>query len=330
MNTRDYILITGGAGYIGVHLTLYLLETTKYSIIVVDNLSTTDMHNINALKELYGNPRFCFYKIPLQLTTQLQFIFSHHKIKCVIHLAGYKSVKESIQKPLKYYNNNINATLSLLEVMKGNNVDKIIFSSTALVYGNSHRLPVTEHHLIQASDPYSRSKYMIEKIIEDAGVKAIILRYFNPIGHNPIFKPEEGDYLYPNLLNTISEGKAFHIYGNDWPTKDGTCVRDFIHIDDLVESHSSAMANLLELEIEGSSNMFKVYNIGIGTGSSIKELVSALLKAGCNINVISDEKREGDLAEYYANVTYANMDLGWAAKYNSIEKIMEKIVSDIK
>ncbi len=333
MDKRKCILITGGAGYIGIHLAQHILKTMDYSVIVVDDMSLSNYHNINILQNIWNTScqKLDFYDFPLQSIDQLKFVFARHTIECVIHLAGYKSVKEAVQNPIKYYDNNLNATLALLKIMKEYNVNKIIFSSTALVYGKPLYLPMDEKHPINAGNAYSRSKYMIEKIIEDslnaesAGMSATILRYFNPIGHNSIFEPEGGDYLYPNLLKTMLEGKDFHIYGNDWTTRDGTCVRDFIHIDDLVEAHIFAMVRIIHSNI----GVFKVYNIGIGTGTSIRELVTTLLNLNTHIKVVMDERREGDLAEYYANVELANTELGWTANYNSIEKIIERIVSNL-
>ena len=311
-----YILVTGGLGFIGSHTVLELLDK-QYKIIIIDNLSNSSKDVLKVFKNIL------FFQIDLRNHLQLENLFVKYRISAVIHFAALKAVGESITSPLQYYDNNICGTMNLLEIMKKHDCKKIIFSSSATVYGEN-TYPVTEESAvgIGLTNPYGRTKYMVEQILNDLynsdkNWSITILRYFNPIGaqpdgllgENPNDKPNN---LFPYLLK-VSTNKlpVLTIFGNDYETTDGTCVRDFIHVVDLARGHVKALEQINE-----NDPKLRVYNLGTGKGTSVKELIRIFEKVN---NVVLKQKysarREGDLPCVYANTHKANTELGWNCIY---------------
>lgn len=311
------ILITGGAGYIGSHTCLELLNA-GYEIIIVDNLSNSKMESLNRVKEITGRD-LTFYKADLLDKTALDIIFSENKIDAVIHFAGLKAVGESVALPLWYYDNNITGTLRLCEVMKKYDVKKLVFSSSATVYGKPEIVPISENSSLRATNPYGRTKLMIEEILRDLNASdpewsIALLRYFNPIGaHKSGLIGEDPNGIPNNLLPYISQVavgklKILKVFGKDYPTKDGTGVRDYIHVVDLALGHIKALVKVLE------SRGVDAYNLGTGKGYSVLEMVKAYEKvSGKNINYQIIERRPGDIGICYANPAKAKSELGWIA-----------------
>jgi UDP-glucose 4-epimerase len=311
-----YILVTGGLGFIGSHTVLELLDK-QYKIIIIDNLSNSSKDVLKVFKNIL------FFQIDLRNHLQLENLFVKYRISAVIHFAALKAVGESITSPLQYYDNNICGTMNLLEIMKKHDCKKIIFSSSATVYGEN-TYPVTEESAvgIGLTNPYGRTKYMVEQILNDLynsdkNWSITILRYFNPIGaqpdgllgENPNDKPNN---LFPYLLKVITKKlPALTIFGSDYDTEDGTCVRDFIHVVDLARGHVKALEQINETDPK-----LRVYNLGTGKGTSVKELIRIFEKVN---NVVLKQKysgrREGDLPIVYANTHKANTELGWNCIY---------------
>jgi UDP-glucose 4-epimerase len=323
------VLVTGGAGYIGSHTVIELLGA-KHEVIIVDNFSNSSPEVLNRIATITGQkPRF--YEGDVQDKKILNKIFQDNRIDAVIHFAGLKAVGVSVKEPLAYYRNNIDCTLSLLEVMKENGVKKLIFSSSATVYGQPEALPLTETSRVGVgiTNPYGRTKYMIEEILNDLLASdhqwAIIsLRYFNPIGaHDSGLIGEDPKDIPNNLLPYISQvavGKLdkLKIFGNDYDTPDGTGVRDYIHVVDLAKGHVAA------LEQFKPSNKIEVYNLGTGKGASVLEVLRAYEKAcGKTIPYEIASRRPGDIGSYYADVTKARTELKWQA-----EKTLEEACAD--
>lgn len=316
------ILITGGAGYIGSHTAIELLEA-GHDIIVVDNLSNSSAESLRRVAGITGKSA-PFYTFDLRDTDKLSALFDEHRIDAVIHFAGLKSVGESVQKPLQYYRNNIDSTLSLLEVMLTRDVKKLVFSSSATVYGTPNELPLKETSRtgVGITNPYGQTKYMIEQMLRDVAVadnswQITLLRYFNPVGaHKSGLIGEDPNGIPNNLLPYISQvaiGKLdkVNVFGNDYDTPDGTGVRDYIHVIDLARGHVAALDHL----ITGTS----VYNLGTGSGVSVLELIHAFSKAsGKDIPYQIVDRRPGDIASCYADSTKANDEIGWKAE-KSIE-----------
>lgn len=290
---KNTILLTGGNGYIGNHLYNSLLYKyyNIFNIIIYDLIDNNDLCNYNKLDSLFKN----------------------NNIKYVIHLASFKNIKESINDPLKYYDNNINGTINLLKIMQNNNCYNIIFSSSASLYGDQ-KCPIIEESLSNNSNisPYSKTKLYIENILNDLynsnnKWNIIILRYFNPVGYNT------NSGIFYNLINSYINKTTFYIYGNNYDTRDGTCIRDFIHIDDLVNSH------IISLEyIINNKNIFKIYNVGTGHGYTIKEIVNNFnnILKNKNLKTIHYEfanNRIGDIPISFANVDKINKELKWYA-----------------
>ena len=323
------VLVTGGAGYIGSHTVIELLNT-KHEVIIIDNFSNSDPEVMFRIARITGQkPKI--YDGDVQDKTLLAKIFKDNQIDAVIHLAGLKSVGESVMEPLTYYRNNIDCTLSLLEVMKENGVKKLIFSSSATVYGEPEKLPLTETSRvgIGITNPYGRTKYMIEEILNDLLASdhqwAIIsLRYFNPIGaHDSGLIGEDPKDIPNNLLPYISQvavGKLdkLKVFGNDYDTPDGTGVRDYIHVVDLAKGHVAA------LEQFKASDKVDVFNLGTGKGASVMEALHAFEKAcGKTIPYEIVGRRPGDIASCYADVSRATAELIWQA-----EKTLEEACAD--
>jgi len=314
------ILVTGGTGFIGSHTCVELLQQ-GYSVVVVDNLSNSNIGVLDRIKKITGK-EVVFYQLDLLDKTGLDFVFSRHSINSVIHFAGLKSVSESVQIPLLYYYNNLISTLILMEVMAKYSVFDFVFSSSATVYGGNNPIPYVEHFPLNSTTPYGRSKVMIEQFLQDAFVSnprwnMSILRYFNPTGaHQSGFIGEDPDGMPNNLMPFITQvavGKRekLNVFGNDYSTRDGTGVRDYLHVVDLALGHIKALEKLASQKV----NSIEVYNLGSGKGSSVLDVVHAFEKAcGQRIAYNIMPRRDGDISEFYADPTKARQQLNWQAK----------------
>lgn len=312
------ILVTGGAGFIGSHAAVELLEN-GYEIVVVDNLSNSQIESIQRVKELTGKD-FPFYEVDLLDAEALDAIFVNNDIDAVMHFAGLKAVGESVQMPLAYYHNNITGTLILCETMKKHGVKNIVFSSSATVYGNPDRVPIDESFPLSATNPYGRTKLMIEEILRDLHVsdsswRIAILRYFNPIGAHESGRIGENPTGIPNNLMpyitqvAIGKREQLQVFGNDYDTHDGTGVRDYIHVVDLAKGHLKALQYLDENE------GIETFNLGTGTGYSVLDLVESFGEVtSTDIPYQIVERRPGDIGVCYANPEKAKTILGWHAE----------------
>jgi len=314
------ILVTGGAGYIGSHTCVELLEA-GYDVVVVDNLYNSSEKSIERIREITGKD-LTFYKGDILDEEALDHIFSKEKIDCVIHFAGLKAVGESVAKPLEYYKNNITGTLILCEVMRKHHVKNIIFSSSATVYGDPAFIPITEEcPKGTPTNPYGWTKSMIEQILTDfhradQEWNVILLRYFNPIGAHKSGKIGEDPKGIPNNLLpyvaqvAIGKLECLGVFGDDYDTPDGTGVRDYIHVVDLAAGHVKAIDKIKE------NPGVKIYNLGTGKGYSVLDIVKAFGKAcGHEIPYVIKERRPGDIATCYSDASLAKKELGWEAKY---------------
>ncbi len=311
------ILVTGGAGYIGSHTCVQLLEA-GYDVIVLDNLLNSKPEALKRIKEITGKS-FEFIKGDILDRVLMDNIFSKYKIDAVIHFAGLKAVGESVRIPLRYYYNNIAGSLVLFETMQKHGVRNIVFSSSATVYGLADKMPLTEDTALGATNPYGRTKLMIEEILRDLYVSdhswnILLLRYFNPVGaHGSGLIGEDPNGTPNNLMPFISQVaigklKELSIFGNDYPTPDGTGIRDYIHVVDLAAGHLKALEKL-----SGHPGIV-VCNLGTGRGTSVLELVKAFERAsGKQIPYKISARRPGDIAECYADPGKALKELGWMA-----------------
>ena len=312
------ILTTGGAGYIGSHTCVELIRA-GYDVVVIDNLDNSSEISLERVAKISGK-RPKFYKGDVRDKDTLRKIFSENNIEAVIHFAGLKAVGESVAKPIEYYDNNLISTISLLEVMREFDCKRIVFSSSATVYGTATEVPLKEDMPLGATNPYGRTKYFIEEILRDVYVadkswSIALLRYFNPIGaHESGTIGEDPKGIPKNLMPYISQvavGKLekLHVFGNDYDTPDGTGVRDYIHVVDLADGHVKAVA--WALQNEGC----EAINLGTGNGISVFELRDAFCKAsGADVPYVVDPRRPGDIAEVYADATKAKELLGWEAQ----------------
>ncbi len=315
------ILVTGGAGYIGSHCVMALLERDK-EVLVFDNLSTGHIETINTLKQ-YGN--VTFIKGDLLNRNELEELFTTYHFNAVLHFAAFSQVGESVTNPQKYYQNNVIGTLNLLDTMIKHSVNKIIFSSTAAIYGEPKYTPIDETHPLNPINPYGKTKLMIENIMDDYdkayGLKSVRLRYFNVAGAD--FKNRVGEWhepethLVPNVLkSTFAGSKTFELFGNDYDTKDGTCVRDYINVEDLAQAHLAALDHL---DKGGSTNYF---NLGTNTGNTVKEIFNLCeTVTDKKIPVEIKPRRIGDPAKLIANYTKARNILNWEPKKSIKESI---------
>ncbi|MDF2632065.1 MAG: UDP-galactose-4-epimerase, partial [Caproiciproducens sp.] len=313
------ILVTGGAGYIGSHTCVELLNA-GHEVIVVDNLSNSSSESLKRVKEITGKD-LLFYEYDLLDCDKIDEVFKNNKIEAVIHFAGLKSVGESVTMPLKYYYTNLTSTVNLLKSMQKHEVFNLVFSSSATVYGMPKTVPITEDFPLSAMNPYGATKLMIEQILNDVyhsdnRFSIVILRYFNPIGAHKSGKIGENPKGTPNnLLPYISQvavGKleSVKVFGNHYKTVDGTGVRDYIHVVDLSLGHLKA------IEEKVDCNGVHIYNLGTGTGYSVLEMIKAFEKAcGKQIPYEIVEPRPGDIAECYSNPQKAKNELGWSAMY---------------
>ena len=313
------ILVTGGAGFIGSHTVVELLEKNE-EIIIVDNFINSKPEVLEKIKEISGK-NFKFYEVDLLDEKNLENVFEENNVEAVIHFAGLKAVGESVAIPIEYYHNNITGTLVLLKLMKKYNCKKIIFSSSATVYGVPKEVPIREDFPLSTTNPYGSTKLMIEQILQDVCVSdnefcAILLRYFNPIGaHKSGLIGEEPNGIPNNLMpyiTKVAKGELDHlnIFGNDYDTVDGTGVRDYIHVVDLAKGHVKAL--------EKARKMIgaEAYNLGTGNGYSVLEIVHAFENAtGMNVKYEITPRRPGDIAECYADPSKALEELGWKAEY---------------
>ncbi|KAG5061557.1 hypothetical protein AAZX31_01G211500 [Glycine max] len=317
------VLVTGGAGYIGSHTVLQLL-LGGFRAVVLDNLENSSEVAIHRVRELageFGN-NLSFHKVDLRDRAALDQIFSSTQFDAVIHFAGLKAVGESVQKPLLYYNNNLTGTITLLEVMAAHGCKKLVFSSSATVYGWPKEVPCTEEFPLSAMNPYGRTKLIIEEICRDVhcaepDCKIILLRYFNPVGAHPSGYIGEDPRGIPNNLmpfvQQVAVGRrpALTVFGNDYNTSDGTGVRDYIHVVDLADGHIAALLKLDEPNIG-----CEVYNLGTGKGTSVLEMVRAFeMASGKKIPLVMAGRRPGDAEIVYASTKKAERELKWKAKY---------------
>jgi len=321
------ILVTGGTGYIGSHIIIELLNA-GYSVIAVDNLSNSKAEVLDRIKEITDKD-IKFYKADLKNAEELEKAFEENKIDAVIHLAGFKSVNDSVNRPIEYYQNNVTGTLTLCSLMKKYSVNNIVFSSSAAVYGNNNLSPLTEDMPLGAVNPYGNTKLMIERILKDIYASdnnwsIAILRYFNPIGAHESGKIGEDPISIPNnLVPYMAEAaagkrKMLYIYGDDYNTLDGTGVRDYIHVVDLAKGHLKALDKVLR------SKGVEIYNLGTGIGISVLDLVKAFEKVtGRKVPYIITGRRAGDIAACFADPDKACRELGWKT-----EKTLEDMCRD--
>ena len=315
------ILVTGGAGFIGSHTDVELLEA-GYDVTVADNLCNANMESIKRVEQITGK-KVTFYEADIRDAAAMDRIFKAEKIDAVIHFAGLKAVGESVHKPLEYYDNNIHGTLVLLDVMRNNNVKNIIFSSSATVYGNPAQIPITEEcPKGTCTNPYGWTKSMLEQILTDVHTadpswNVILLRYFNPIGaHKSGLIGEDPKGIPNNLLPYVTQVaigklKELSVFGNDYPTPDGTGVRDYIHVVDLARGHVAAIGKIKE------APGVVIYNFGTGKGYSVLDVVHAFEKANdIKVPYVIKPRRDGDIATYYSDAAKAKKELGWTAQYD--------------
>lgn len=315
------ILVTGGAGYIGSHTCVELLNA-DYEVVVVDNLYNSNEKSLEVVRKI-TRKNLTFYNADIRDSKKIDEIFKKEKdIFGVIHFAGLKAVGESCQIPLAYYDNNVSGTLALCEVMAKNNCKNIIFSSSATVYGDPHTVPIKEDFPLSVTNPYGRTKLMLEEILGDIykadnDWNVVLLRYFNPIGaHKCGDMGEDPNGIPNNLLPYISQvavGKLekVNVFGNDYDTHDGTGVRDYIHVVDLAKGHVLALKKL-----EPKSGL-SVYNLGTGKGYSVLDVIKNMsIAVGKELPYVIAERRSGDIATCYADASKAKEELGWEAKYD--------------
>ena len=318
------ILVTGGTGFIGSETAIALLEN-GYRPILVDNLSNSKEEVVDRIETITGT-RPVFYKADCCDLAAFRDVFEKETIDGVIHFAGLKAVGESVSKPIEYYSNNLESTLNLLLLMREFGVKNLVFSSSATVYGVPKRVPLKEEDPVgNATNPYGETKIMIERILEDAqkadpSLNIALLRYFNPIGAHPSGLLGEDPNGIPNNLMpyicqvAVGKRKELHVFGDDYPTRDGTGIRDYIHVFDLAEGH---VATLKRLEDKPG---LVVYNLGTGKGTSVLELVHAFEEAnGIKVTYVIDPRRSGDVAENFADVTKAEKELHWKSRFNVVD-----------
>lgn len=321
------ILVTGGTGFIGSHTCVELIDA-GYDVVIIDNLSNSKKDVVSYIEKITGK-KVVFYENDVCDKEALRNIFKENKIDAIIHFAGYKAVGESVMKPLMYYRNNLDSTLSLLEVVNEFNVKKLAFSSSATVYGKPKHLPIKENFPLSTTNPYGTTKLMIEKILKDLyssdnNWSIAILRYFNPIGaHKSGLLGENPNGIPNNLMPYIikvatGELKCLGIFGNDYDTKDGTGVRDYIHVVDLAKGHVKAIEKILK------ETGYDCYNLGTGNGYSVLDLVNTFMKVN-NVNVKYEikDRRPGDIDACYADPSYAYEKLGWKAEKDINEMCLD-------
>lgn len=327
------VLVTGGAGYIGSHTCVELINA-GYEVIIVDNLSNSKYKAVEQIEKL-TNKEIKFYKYNVLDKDKMRDIFSWNDIYAVINFAGFKAVGESVQKPIEYYNNNICGMLALIEIMREFNCKKLVFSSSATVYGDPHTVPITEDFPLSTTNPYGSTKLFIEHILNDLyksdnSWDIAILRYFNPIGAHPSGLMGEDPNGIPNnlapFITKVAVGKLpfVNVFGNDYPTPDGTGVRDYIHVVDLARGHVQALNNI---ENQGAFTV----NLGTGRGYSVLEMIKAFSKAlGREIPYKIVDRRPGDIAMCFADVNLAKEKIGFEAKFGIDEMCRDALNWQLK
>lgn len=312
------VLVTGGLGFIGSH-TVVELQNEGFKVYIIDNLSNSKIEVLDRITSITG-VKPSYFNIDLRDKTAVKDFFANNNIDGTIHFAAYKAVGESVQKPLDYYENNIGSLVYILQEMKINNLNNFIFSSSCTVYGQADELPITENAPIKpAESPYGNTKQIGEEIIKDAtkvsDLKAIALRYFNPIGAHESAKIGELPIGVPqNLIPYVVETAAglreeLSVFGSDYDTIDGTAVRDYIHVVDIAKAHIVALKRLIE---NNNKTQFEVFNLGTGQGNSVLEVIKSFEKVtGKKVNYKLVARREGDITAAYADTNYANNELGW-------------------
>jgi UDP-glucose 4-epimerase len=318
--TNKNVLVTGGAGYIGSHTCLELVDQ-GYKVVAVDNLANGNCESLQRVEEATG-AEIAFHEVDLRDENALGSVFKAHPIDSVIHFAGYKAVGESVEEPLLYYSNNVSASVTLLKMMGEYGVDNIVFSSSCTVYGKPDSVPVVETDRLAPTNPYGRSKLMVERILQDSfqaipSLSVSILRYFNPIGAHPSGRIGEDPTGIPNNLlpyvSRVAAGKLeeLQVFGDDYDTHDGTGVRDYIHVVDLAKAHIAALEELLN----DSTSICKTYNLGTGRGYSVLDVVKAFEEvSGQEVPYQITARRSGDVGKTFADPTKANRQLGWSAQ----------------
>ncbi len=323
--TNTCVLVTGGAGFIGSHTVIELLQS-GYEVVVVDDLSNASVVALDRVRQIVGDEaasRLTFYEDNVLDRDALDRIFDEHPIDRVIHFAGFKAVGESVKKPVEYYHNNIESTLTLVDVMRNHGCKSIIFSSSSTVYGDPDKLPLTEESPKKAcTNPYGWTKWMIEQILTDLHTAdpewdVVLLRYFNPIGAHPSGLIGEDPKGIPNNLVpyvaqvAVGKLKAVQVFGDDYPTPDGTGVRDYIHVVDLAKGHVAALAWM------NGKNGVEVFNLGTGKGTSVLEVIRAFSKAcGKELPYVIKPRRGGDIAANWCDASKAERLMGWKAQYD--------------
>ncbi|MGG4095836.1 UDP-glucose 4-epimerase GalE [Paenibacillus lautus] len=310
------ILVTGGLGFIGSHVCVELIKF--HDVIIADNLTNSKLETLYRIEELSGR-KIKYYNVNLLDNDHLNMVFARNKIEVVIHLAGLKSISESIAAPLLYYENNVIGTINLCNTMNNYNVKKLVFSSSATVYGNNNKNPLKEHMSLTAITPYGYSKLIVENLLNDLyksdkSWKITILRYFNPVGaHESGLIGENSKIPSSNLFPIISNASLgnytkLFIFGNDYPTHDGTAIRDYIHVVDLARAHVRAIEKI------GYADGVRIYNIGVGIGHSVLEVIKHFEEvSGHKIKYEFTSRREGDVAISYADPNKAKKELNWEA-----------------
>ncbi|WP_313385327.1 UDP-glucose 4-epimerase GalE [Chishuiella sp.] len=323
------ILVTGGLGYIGSH-TVVALQNAGYEVVIIDDLSNANVDFVDRIASI-TNVKPSFYEIDLKNQEKVNQFFRENKIDGIIHFAAHKAVGESVEKPLMYYRNNLVGLLNILDGMKDFNTDNIIFSSSCTVYGQADKMPIDENtSLKKPESPYGKTKQMGEEILEDFSnafnKKVICLRYFNPVGAHSSSKIGELPNGIPNnLIPYVTQTAAgireyLSVFGGDYPTKDGTAIRDYIDVNDLADAHVLAIARLLENK---NKTKLEFFNLGTGTGSTVLEVVHAFENANnIKVNYQIKERRLGDIVEAYANNSLAAQELNWQPKISLTESML--------
>jgi len=325
---KPTILVTGGLGFIGSHTVVELIQE-GYTPIIFDNLSNSSLKVLDGIEQITGIRPACYTKDILN-TSAVEKTLRAHKIDAVIHFAAYKAVGESVEKPLEYYNNNVGGLISLLNAMKKVGVEKLVFSSSCTVYGQPKKLPVTEKSpVVKAESPYGNTKKVCEEMLQDISKtskgKTISLRYFNPVGAHPTSLIGELPLGIPNnLVPFITQTAAgwrnqLTVFGTDYNTPDGTCLRDYIHVVDLALAHVTALEYLDKM-----SESYDTFNLGTGTGSSVLEVIKAFEEAsGQKLNYKLGERRAGDVEQVWADCSKANKLLGWKTKIDLKQMMLD-------
>ncbi|MBL7884486.1 MAG: UDP-glucose 4-epimerase GalE [Bacteroidia bacterium] len=332
MTKKNTVIVTGGAGYIGSHTIIELLENTSFHIVSVDNYANSSKETYSNIKKIIDRT---FDIVELDLCNKegvFKLFEKYSDIVGVIHFAAFKTVPESVENPFKYYFNNINSELNVLEACLKYKVENFIFSSSCSVYGNIHSLPVNENTpLNKAESPYASTKQVGEEILKDYSkafplLQTIALRYFNPVGahlsglngENPINKPSS---LVPIITKTASRKMSeMYVWGTDYKTRDGSCIRDYIHVSDIAQAHITALEYLLQNKQKSN---FSIFNLGTGNGVSVLEAIASFEKvSGVKLNYKIGQRRAGDVEAIYSDTSFTEKELGWKAKY-TLDEMME-------